>query len=1812
MPSDDHHVDPQPLLGTKSHIDIGLQNVQFQRNITRNRPSRKKSRRIETLEDRCLLAGDLIAHWRADSIVDAAAVVSEWTDSVSQISSISEGTPMLSAGTFGGRDSVRFDGTDGSDGLHVALGDNPVNSLSAFSIVVAFSTDSDSLAGTDGPWYEATGLVDANALGFSQDWGVAINQEGRIGVGLGGGFGTAPVSLYSTQAGLNDGDIHVATFTASAGQMSLYVDDAPVDQRNDGHSQNRSRLRIGIGSLSNGNGAFTGEIAEVRMYNDALTTQEVQALHDELGQYYGNSEPIANPDTYSFIEDDFFLIVNAANGVLSNDTDADGDPLTAQLIESTANGTLTLRADGSFIYDSDANFFGEDTFTYAANDFRNSEPTTVTITVNPAYDPAVAFEDTYKSIAANVLNVSAAEGVLANDLNIDQTELTAVLSEDVTAGSLALNADGSFSYDPQGFAGTMTFKYQVDDGMQLTPATTVTLIINTPPETVNDAYTLDEDNLLSVAAGSGVSSNDIDLENDAVVATLIDPTSNGQLTFEQDGSFSYVPNADFFGEDVFTYRLSDGVDESASLGVATLTVNPVNDKPVGRTDLVVTFINETLNLPPERGLLANDFDIDSPTITARLTSPPQNGELAVNQDGSLSFTPTPDFTGTDSFSYVANDGELDSDEVTVSVVVASADQQIAINEVHYDPPENTVPAEFIELVNQGSTPADLSNWFFSDGITFVIPEGTVVLPGEHLVVAQDPATIKSVFDVDSIGPWTGRLSSEGERIVLRNANREPVDVVDYQQGFPWPIAAGGDGPSMELINPTLDNDLGGSWRSGTNPTPGTQNTVFAANAAPQIRQVSHTPQQPTSEQPTTITAKVTDPNGVKAVDLQYQIVLPGSYIPTVIPFTPRDLRRNADTPREINPEYYDPANWTTISMVDDGTGGDAEAGDDIFTAVIPGQNHRTLVRYQITVIDPIDKAIMVPYADDAAKNFAYFVYDGIPEYNGHSREVMDSLPAYHLIARNEDITSVMAYSGRDQIAQGSQARFTYNWPATMVFDGKVYDNINFRLRGANGRYHQRGKRSMRFRFNDGSYFEAKDQNGEPLPEKLRTLTTGKMFDNRGTLTYSLNESVTYKLYQTIGLPAINTHYGQFYVIDDTEEAPDQWNGDYWGFNYMMETYDVRFLDAHGLERGNLYKLINQTRDWEQQQRYQAPNAVTGGEDHDNIERRLTGNSTAEYIDAHVNLEKYYLYHGLVEAVRHYDYWPDANKNMVYYFEPDYLPENDNLGKLWILPWDTDATWGPTWNSGHDVVYNSIFPASGGGADRNDTPELWPAYFNVVREIRDLLWQPDQIEPFIEQVASILRPMEQADRDRWRGGPTEAGTYNGLTGKGTESIDALVQDMKNFAFVGGSWPGGSVGRGGRADDLDDLQRSRGEGDQIPMTPTIRYIGEPNFPSTGLRFATSNFADPQGNDSFGAMEWRVAEVTDPNAPAFDPNEDIKFEWNASWESGELAEFQTEIAPPSSAVVAGHSYRARVRMQDDTGRWSHWSEPVSFIVSAPTSSDLVDALRISEIHFHPADPSQSEVAAGHSDADDFEFLEIENISSSTLDITGAQLVAAELEGDPQGVRFDFTDSAITQLAPGERLVVVEDVEAFRFRYGDDIPVAGQWTGGLSNGGEQLTLLGDGFTIQQFVYSDDWYPETDGDGPSLEIVNVNGDLQLWGQKEGWKVSSSIGGSPGSGSGNVVGDSNQDGVFNSGDLVAVFTAGEYEDDIDGNSTFEEGDWNGDGDFNTADLVFAFQTGDYSLNVRPLFDLTLRSQRDREYAIRELLDEFDGLVDSLS
>jgi hypothetical protein len=1138
---------------------------------------------------------------------------------------------------------------------------------------------------------------------------------------------------------------------------------------------------------------------------------------------------------------------------------------------------------------------------------------------------------------------------------------------------------------------------------------------------------------------------------------------------------TYTPTTGYIGNDQFTFKVNDGEFDSAPASVSIQVLAP----PTAPSDITISTTNINNGAIPG-SFIASFKAIDvNPTDTHTFTLVPGFGSNSRFLISSNVLIAGDTFVGTNfSIRVRATDSSSLWIERNFNLSVTTNAESVVINEIHYNPADNTVLEEFIELYNPTGAPLDVSQWELSGAVDYTFPPATVIPGHGFLVVAQEPATIQARYGVSALGPWGGGLASEGEKITLENATGGKIDAVDYNSEFPWPIAADGDGASAALVNPELDNDLGSSWRSAS-PTPGATNSVFALNAAPNIRQVDHTPQSPTSTNQIVITAKVTDPQGVASVQLQYQLVSPGNYLPVMLPVPINQLIANTALEPTINPAYTNAANWTTLPMTDNGTGGDALAGDEIYTAVLPAQVNRVLVRYRIVVTDALGATRRAPFEDDPAMNFACFVYNGVPDYQGTSSAVLQALPVYTLIARDQDVAECTAYNGAYQIPQffgayGHPGRYVFNWPGTLVYDGKVYENIHYRLRGANGRY-QPGKRNWRFALNRGNYFAARDQFGEKFPRKWSHLTTGKGSNNRLGLTFGLNEVVNYFLWNKVGVPSPNTLYFHFRVVDGIQEAPDQFNGDFWGLNWAQEDYDGAFLDAHGLAKGNLYKLINASftnnlaGDMVGQQRYQGPFAVTNGTDGAAIQNGLLANQTTDWIQARVNCDAWYHYHAVAEAVRHYDFWPDANKNAAWYFEPPYNSSNSFYGRFWTLPWDTDSTWGATWNSGQDLVYNGIFLAG-------SHPELQRDYRNTVRELRDLLFQPDQINPVIDALAAQIAPFVPADLVRWSNAPASGGNYVSLvSGAGfsapalTGGIAGQVQDMKEFMFTGGNhawWiDRQTIGAGGWITRLDTLASDV----DIPTKPVIYYVGQTNFPMNSLTFECLPYADLQGAGTFAGMQWRLAEVRSTNQVPADPRVVPPLEWDAIWESGTLTVWTNRITIPGLVVETNKIYRARVRHLDNTSRWSKWSDPLEFSV---TAVDLVSVLRqnlrFSEIMYNP--PDQNPYVS-----DDLEFLEIKNIGAAPLSLGGLTFTA--------GITFTFTNG--TTLGAGQRFLLGRNTAALQAKY-PGITVNGIYTGRLDNGGETLRLsTPTDLTVLEVTYKDSppWPVTTDGMGWSLVL---------------------------------------------------------------------------------------------------------------------------------
>ncbi|RME75487.1 MAG: tandem-95 repeat protein, partial [Chloroflexi bacterium] len=388
----------------------------------------------------------------------------------------------------------------------------------------------------------------------------------------------------------------------------------------------------------------------------------------------GNNPPVAVDDTGTTPRDTPITI-----NVVANDSDPDSDPLTVDSVTQPSKGVVVNNGDGTVTYTPKNNPSGEGTFTfeYTISDGKGGTATgTVTITVTASgggNNPPVAQNDSgYTANAGTPLTVSAASGVLANDTDADSDPLTAVKVTDPAHGTLTLNADGSFTYTPNaGYAGNDTFTYKANDGTADSNVATVTITVNgnNAPSAVNDSYTATEDTPLTINAASGVLANDTDVEGDPLTAIKLTDPAHGTLTFNADGSFTYIPNANFSGSDSFTYKANDGFNDSAAATVS-IVVNPVNDPPTAVDDSYTATQGSTLTVNAASGVLANGTDPDTIVLSAVLVSNPTKGTLTLNSDGSFTYTPTG--SGSDSFTYKANDTMADSNVATVNITINPA------------------------------------------------------------------------------------------------------------------------------------------------------------------------------------------------------------------------------------------------------------------------------------------------------------------------------------------------------------------------------------------------------------------------------------------------------------------------------------------------------------------------------------------------------------------------------------------------------------------------------------------------------------------------------------------------------------------------------------------------------------------------------------------------------------------------------------------------------------------------------------------------------------------------------------------------------------------------------------------------------------------------------------------------------------------------------------------------------------------------------------------------------------------------------------
>ena len=470
---------------------------------------------------------------------------------------------------------------------------------------------------------------------------------------------------------------------------------------------------------------------------------------DPLGVITPINPPQAEDDIYS-IDEDSVLVGN----VLNNDSASSLLTVDTNLLSETSNGSISINELGDFEYSPAVNFFGSDVFSYKVIDENGlTDSAIVTINIENVNDAPVALDNEYRLDQNNNISVEAA-GVLSNDFDVDDNSLTAIVVEEPTFGTLQLDSTGGFNYQAgSNFNGQDQFTYKVVDTGGLESTAVVTLLAlaaNAAPNAVNDNYSVNEDGILDiVSVEDGLLGNDSDPEGStlSISSQLISEPSHGQLIVSVDGTFRYIPIANFYGSDNFIYEVSDqqGMTSSASV---TITVIPVPDAPTAIDDEYTVKSEQVFTATVQNGLGSNDINLDGGPLTFSLHngSSPINGEINLSDDGSFNYTPAGTFIGADSFSYQVQNSSGLTSTATVSISVIAA---------------FGIEPQLIELMED--TP--LTSNVFSD-------IGELDIPND-VTLSIDTSSVSSaqlgVFNIDSVGNYS----------YVPNLNVNGIDTVTF-------------------------------------------------------------------------------------------------------------------------------------------------------------------------------------------------------------------------------------------------------------------------------------------------------------------------------------------------------------------------------------------------------------------------------------------------------------------------------------------------------------------------------------------------------------------------------------------------------------------------------------------------------------------------------------------------------------------------------------------------------------------------------------------------------------------------------------------------------------------------------------------------------------------------------------------------------------------------------------------------------------------------------------------------------------------------
>lgn len=477
-----------------------------------------------------------------------------------------------------------------------------------------------------------------------------------------------------------------------------------------------------------------------------------------------NDLPASTEDSYSTDEDNTLTI--SAPGVLENDTDPEGSPITAILVSDVSNGSLTLNPNGSFEYIPNLNYYGSDTFVYKANDGTDyGSNTDVTITVNSVNDAPVANSDSASIDEDSPLVVSKTE-LLSNDTDVDNdhSALDIVSVQNPVNGTVYIDGDNVVFTPAQDYYGSAGFEYTVSDGY-LSDNATVGITVNA----VNDAPIID-------SSAPTTATEDIEYSYDAEVTDPDGPSAIWSKT-EQDtcggsldansGMYTFTPVGPVPAADcTLSIKVSDGGDPlQEDTETVVVSITAVNDAPIAYATSGSTDEDNYVDIT-----LSGD-DPENDSLIYIVDTYPSHGDVTI-VGNVATYTPDPGYNGSDSFYFIVNDGYLDSNTAEVSLTITGINDAPVI-----DPIDNQTIDEYYYLeIQPAVSDVDGGTPTFSLTNTF-IPNSSINTETGLFSFTPDETQGGNVFDftiqVDD-GNDVNNTASESFSVTVQEVNNAPI------------------------------------------------------------------------------------------------------------------------------------------------------------------------------------------------------------------------------------------------------------------------------------------------------------------------------------------------------------------------------------------------------------------------------------------------------------------------------------------------------------------------------------------------------------------------------------------------------------------------------------------------------------------------------------------------------------------------------------------------------------------------------------------------------------------------------------------------------------------------------------------------------------------------------------------------------------------------------------------------------------------------------------------------------------------------------